>query len=89
MCVDRGLSGCAVGSLIAAGSEGEVHLVQIDVAGKPKQVGLKVPHIDGMDAMVQVLEVAQRFSEQVSLGRCRRLLCGLSCRRAQILQTLA
>eukprot|EP00658_Telonema_sp_P-2_P000592 TRINITY_DN10224_c0_g2_i12.p1 TRINITY_DN10224_c0_g2~~TRINITY_DN10224_c0_g2_i12.p1 ORF type:complete len:765 (+),score=156.26 TRINITY_DN10224_c0_g2_i12:85-2379(+) len=42
--------------LIAAGSEGEIHLAELEVGGRLERVAAKVPHIDGMDALRQVLE---------------------------------
>eukprot|EP00658_Telonema_sp_P-2_P000598 TRINITY_DN10224_c0_g4_i1.p1 TRINITY_DN10224_c0_g4~~TRINITY_DN10224_c0_g4_i1.p1 ORF type:complete len:487 (+),score=62.79 TRINITY_DN10224_c0_g4_i1:247-1707(+) len=42
--------------LIAAGSEGEVHLAEIDREGSIVNVCVKIPHLDGMSALEQTLE---------------------------------
>ncbi len=46
-------------SLIAAGSEGEIHLAELVGTHKSeaKSVCVKVPHLDGLDALDGVLEV--------------------------------
>ena len=74
--------------MLAAGSEGEVHLAEVGVAGGVKQVGLKIPHIDGMEALIQVLDVCLPLARVGLILLGRRLLFGSCFKREQILGTL-